>query len=74
MKTEHQIAKELVDKIDSANEFINRDRAKVIAKIFAEELASRLPNINQTPPIHRLSEDSYMQFWKFNIPNAINCL
>jgi len=74
MKLENQIAKDLVDKIDCANKYINRDRSKNIARIFAEEMASRLPNINETPPIHRVSEDKYMQFWKFNIPVAINCL
>ena len=46
--------------------------AKECALILCEELAKRLPSINDTPPIHRLSDENYRQCWIGSIPNAIN--
>lgn len=39
---------------------------------FCEQLAKKLPNINETPPIHRQSEDKYQQFWRFGVISALN--
>ena len=44
------------------------------AIFFCEQLAEKLPNINETPPIHRQSEDKYKQFWKFGVVSALNAL
>lgn len=44
------------------------------ALFFCEELSKRLPNINNTPPIHRMSEDNYMQFWALGVTSALKSL
>jgi hypothetical protein len=44
------------------------------AIFFCEQLAERLPNINHTPPIHRESEDKYLQFWQFGVVSAIKAI
>ena len=48
--------------------------AKDCSLILCEELAKRLPSINDTPPIHRLSDENYRQCWIGSIPKAINAL
>ena len=48
--------------------------AKDCALILCDELAKRLPSINDTPPIHRLSDENYRQCWIGSIPKAINAL
>ena len=44
------------------------------AILFCKQLAEKLPNINETPPIHRQSEDKYQQFWRFGVISALNVL
>lgn len=41
---------------------------------FCNRLAEKLPNINETPPIHRMAEDKYQQFWRFGVVSALNAL
>jgi len=47
---------------------------KKTALLFCEEIAKKLPNINDTPPIHRKSRENYMQFYYNGVRNAINKL
>lgn len=44
------------------------------AILFCEQIAQKLPNINDIPPIHRQSEDKYQQFWRFGVVSALNDL
>lgn len=44
------------------------------AMFFCEQMAEKLPNINDTPPIYRQSEDKYQQFWRFGVVSALNAL
>jgi hypothetical protein len=39
-----------------------------------EEVGSKLPNINETPPIHRKSERHYMQFWRYGVVSELKKL
>lgn len=48
--------------------------SKEQAAFFCEQIAERLPNINETPPIYRQSEDKYQQFWRFGVVAALNAL
>lgn len=48
--------------------FMNKKQAL----IFCEEMAKHLPNINDTPPIHRKSRENYMQFYYNGVRLAIN--
>jgi hypothetical protein len=36
---------------------------KSYALIFCEEIAKKLPSVNDTPPVKRLSYDNYRQFY-----------
>jgi hypothetical protein len=47
---------------------------KKTALFFCEEMAKKLPNINDTPPIHRKPRENYMQFYYNEVRNAINSL
>ncbi len=47
---------------------------KKTALIFCEEMAKKLPSINDTPPIHRKSRENYMQFYYNGVRSAINSL
>jgi len=47
---------------------------KKTALIFCEELAKKLPNINDTPPVYRKSRENYMQFYYNGVRNEINKL
>ena len=47
---------------------------KKTALIFCEEMAKKLPSINDTPPIHRKSRENYMQFYYNGVRSAINNL
>jgi hypothetical protein len=47
---------------------------KKSALFFCEEMAKKLPSINDTPPIHRKARDNYMQFYMFGVISAINSL
>jgi hypothetical protein len=44
------------------------------AIFFCEQIAEKLPNVNETPPIYRQSEDKYQQFWRFGVVSALNAL
>lgn len=44
------------------------------ALFFCEEMAKKLPNINDTPPIHRKPRENYMQFYHNGVRHAINNL
>ena len=48
--------------------------SKETAILFCEQLAEKLPNINDTPPIYRQSEDKYQQFWRFGVASCLNDL
>ena len=50
--------------------FMNKKQAL----IFCKEMAEHLPNINDTPPIHRKARETYMQFYMFGVSSAINSL
>lgn len=56
-------AKKLLEKMDKAQ-----------AIEYCEQLAEKLPNINLTPPIHRMDDDQYQQFWRFGVVAALNAL
>jgi len=58
-----QEAKKLLEKMN-----------KEQAIFFCEQIADKLPNINDTPPIHRMNEDKYQQFWRFGVVSALNAL
>jgi hypothetical protein len=45
---------------------------KILALEVCEELIKVLPNINETPPIHRKSIDNYYQFYMFRVTDEIN--
>lgn len=47
---------------------------KKTALVFCEEMAKKLPNINDTPPIYRKSRENYMQFYYNGVISAINSL
>lgn len=47
---------------------------KKTALVFCEEMAKKLPSINDTPPIHRKSRENYMQFYCNGVRSAINSL
>ena len=47
---------------------------KKSALIFCEEMAKKLPSINDTPPIHRKPRENYMQFYCNGVRSAINSL
>ena len=59
---------------EQANEFIKTYGSKELAKKVCEELANRLPNVNFVPPVDRLTDDNYMQYWAFTIPHQIDIL
>ena len=44
------------------------------ALICVEEIIKLLPCINETPPIHRKSEENYIQFWKYGVKSEIQKL
>lgn len=56
-----------------AKKLLNRMN-KEQAMFFCEQIAEKLPNINDTPPIYRQSEDKYQQFWRFGVVSALNAL
>lgn len=45
--------------------------AKQAALVCCEEIAKRLPNINETPPIYRNDDINYFQFWKFGVKREL---
>lgn len=47
---------------------------KKTALVFCEEMAKKLPNINDTPPIYRKTRENYMQFYHNGVRHAINSL
>jgi hypothetical protein len=47
---------------------------KKTSLFFCEEMAKKLPNINDTPPIHRKPRENYMQFYYNGVRSAINSL
>lgn len=57
--------------IDEAKRLLSL-MSKKSALILCEELAKKLPNINDTPPIYRKPIENYMQFYMFRLPAAIN--
>jgi hypothetical protein len=72
MKTIQEIEKEYDLKgKKEAIRLVNRF-GKTLALKVCEELVKVLPNINETPPIHRKSIDSYFQFYMFRVTNEIN--
>jgi hypothetical protein len=42
------------------------------ALIFCKEVAEKLPKINDTPPVHRKSEDNYAQFYLGGVTHELN--
>jgi len=58
--------------IDKTLHKTDKIRSKQGALICVDEIQKRLPCINETPPIHRKSEDNYKQFWKYGVKQAIN--
>ena len=82
MKPEEK-AKELVDRFKGnktkkwSDPFITAkytDNSKQCALICVEEIIKLLPCINETPPIHRKSEENYIQFWKYGVKSEIQKL
>ena len=47
---------------------------KKTALFFCEEMAKKLPSINDTPPIDRKPRENYMQFYYNGVRSAINNL
>ena len=47
---------------------------KKTALFFCEEMAKKLPSINDTPPIDRKPRENYMQFYYNGVRLAINNL
>jgi hypothetical protein len=62
--------KQYIQEAEKLLEKMNKEQAI----LFCAELAERLPNINDTPPIRRLTEDKYQQFWRFGVVSAIKSL
>lgn len=48
--------------------------SKEVAIVFCEEMAKKLPSINDTPPISRKSSENYMQFYRFGVITQLNKL
>lgn len=71
MKTLQETELEKLQKEEDEAKRLLSIMSKKQALIFCEELARKLPNINDTPPIHRKSRENYMQFYMFGVPNAI---
>jgi hypothetical protein len=44
---------------------------KKTALIFCEEMAKKLPNINDTPPNFRKAAENYAQFYRFGVASAL---
>jgi len=44
------------------------------ALLFCEEIAKKLPCINNTPPNFRKEAENYAQFYRFGVSSAINKL
>lgn len=44
---------------------------KEVANILLDEISGKLPNINDTPPIYRMPEDHYRQYW-FEVKRYLN--
>ena len=65
-----ETAEQLIDKIESG---LMSSEKKACAIIVCEELITRLPNINETPPIHRKDEDEYFQYW-YAVKRELNSL
>jgi hypothetical protein len=70
--TPKEAANELVEAFLKTN--VSLERAKSNALICAEQIAKRLPNINDVPPVHRVSEEGYMQFWRHNVTKEIDLI
>ena len=65
-----------IEKIEKDKEILEAKRLlskmdKKTALFFCEEIAKKLPSINDIPPIHRKSKDNYMQFYMFGVSSAI---
>lgn len=43
---------------------VKHSHVRKCAKIACDLLINRLPSINDTPPIHRKSQDAYSQHWQ----------
>ena len=49
--------------IEKGSESSGLVSAKFCAMVACDYLIDRLPNINETPPIHRKDESTYKQYW-----------
>lgn len=65
-------AKQLVDKYWESSE-IGFASSKNCAKILCEEMQELLPDINLIPPVKRLPDANYRQYW-FSVEACINKL
>jgi hypothetical protein len=69
MLTPKEKANELISEMFKFIPLINENSnqslisAKYCAKVLVDQLIKILPNINETPPIKRVSEDKYFQYW-----------
>ena len=79
MKPEEK-AKELIEKFDFQVRDLDgevshtKEESIQCALICVEEIIKLLPCINETPPIHRKSEENYIQFWKYGVKSEIQKL
>jgi len=72
MKTQFELdIEQRKEELDEAKRLLSIMDKKT-ALIFCEELAKKLPNINDTPPINRKHRSNYMQFYYNGVRNAIN--
>jgi len=71
MKTAQQIDEEEKQKAVSEAKRLIGIFGESNALLFCEEMAKKMPNINDTPPIHRMPRENYMQFYMFAVPSEI---
>lgn len=66
-ETENQQRIEELEEAKRLLKILNKKQAL----FFCEEMAKKLPNINNTPPIHRIERKNYMQFYLNGVSSAI---
>jgi hypothetical protein len=74
MKTYQELEKEEREQEMAEAKRLLSNMDKKSALFFCEEMAKKLPSINDTPPIHRKARDNYMQFYYNGVRSAINSL
>lgn len=73
MKADREKAKQITPTKNKAEEIVNKflnmptcesvKAAVYAASYMVNEIIPLLPDINQTPPIHRMPENQYKQYW-----------